>query len=79
MHIQVGDREILLSDSVRLAEHAVACGVDCQLDIHRGRWHVFHLQALFLRSSVQALETLAQFARARVHAALSTPPAKELP
>ena len=79
MHIQVGDREILLSDSVRLAEHAAACGVDCQLDIHRGRWHVFHLQALFLRSSVQALETLAQFARARVHAALSTPPAKELP
>jgi cyclohexanone monooxygenase len=71
IHIQVGDQEILLSDSVRLAEHAQACGVDCRLEIHRGRWHVFHLQALFLRSSVAALETLAHFARDRAGAAQS--------
>jgi hypothetical protein len=42
--------------------------------VYQGRWHVFHLQALFLRSSVHALQTLAQFARARiVNSPRSTP------
>lgn len=66
MLIQVGDREILLSDATRLADHAAQCGVDCRIEIHRARWHVFHLQSFYLRSAVQALQTLARFARARV-------------
>jgi cation diffusion facilitator CzcD-associated flavoprotein CzcO/acetyl esterase/lipase len=68
MLIQVGDREILLADSTRLAEHAAQCGVDCTIEIHRGRWHVFHLQPLYLRSAVRALQTLARFAVERVAA-----------
>ncbi|MDB5970838.1 MAG: alpha/beta hydrolase [Hydrocarboniphaga sp.] len=66
MIVQVGDQEILLSDSTRLAERAAACGVSCDLQIYMGRWHVFHLQALYLRSAGRALQALADFARMRV-------------
>ncbi len=66
MLIQVGDQEILLSNSTRLAEHAKHCGVACQLEIHTSRWHVFHLQSFYLRSAVKALQTLGAFARSRV-------------
>jgi len=68
LYIHVGDQEILLSDALRLATHAADCGVPCQLEIHRERWHVFHLQSWFLKSSVAALETLAHFARDQVQA-----------
>lgn len=63
MLIQAGDEEILLPDATRLAAHAQQCGVVCQLEIHEERWHVFHLQAFYLRSARQALQTLAAFAR----------------
>ncbi|RQQ58901.1 alpha/beta hydrolase fold domain-containing protein [Burkholderia stagnalis] len=68
MLIQAGDQEVLLSDSVRLADHALACGVPCRLEVHQARWHVFHLQSFYLRSAREALRTLAGFARERVAA-----------
>jgi acetyl esterase/lipase len=67
MLVQVGDREILLSDSLLLAAHARKCGVDCRLEVHEGRWHVFQLQSFYLASARAALRSLAAFARARVH------------
>ncbi|WP_374680082.1 flavin-containing monooxygenase [Hydrocarboniphaga effusa] len=63
MLIHVGDQEILLSDSTRLAERAAAQGVQVQLEIHAARWHVFHLQALYLSSSVDALSAIGAFCR----------------
>jgi len=66
MLVQVGDQEILLPDSLRLAEHAAACGAPCRLEIHRARWHVFHLQAFYLRSAANAIGALGQFARERI-------------
>lgn len=39
--IQVGTRERLLSDSVRLARHARRDGVDVTLDVWEGMWHVW--------------------------------------
>jgi cation diffusion facilitator CzcD-associated flavoprotein CzcO/acetyl esterase/lipase len=66
MLIQVGDQEILLSDSLRLAERARACGVDCAVEVHKDRWHVFHLQAPYLGSSRHAIEALSEFANARL-------------
>ena len=66
MLIQVGSQEVLLSDAVRLAEHAAHGGVPCRLEIHAARWHVFHLQSFYLKSAVRALLTLADFARAQV-------------
>lgn len=40
--IQVGTRERLLSDSVRLARNARRDGVDVTLDVWEGMWHVWH-------------------------------------
>jgi monoterpene epsilon-lactone hydrolase len=39
--IQVGTRERLLSDSVRLARRAREAGVDVTLDVWEGMWHVW--------------------------------------
>jgi cation diffusion facilitator CzcD-associated flavoprotein CzcO/acetyl esterase/lipase len=68
MLVQVGDLEILLSDSLLLAGHARSCGVDCRLEVHEGRWHVFHLQSFYLASARGALRSLARFAQASVRA-----------
>ena len=43
--IQVGTREILLSDSVRLARRARAAGVDVVLDIWDGLFHCHYAYA----------------------------------
>ena len=40
--IQVGSDEILLSDSIRLAERAREAGVDSTLDVWENMWHVWH-------------------------------------
>ena len=40
--IHVGDDEILLDDSTRLAARATAAAVDTDLKIWDGLWHVFH-------------------------------------
>lgn len=76
MLVQVGDQEILQADAEGLARHATACGVACRLEIHRERWHVFHLQAFYLRSAANAIGALAQFARLQIAAAASTGPAR---
>jgi acetyl esterase/lipase len=41
--LQVGTREILLSDSTRFAEKAQAAGVDVALEIEEGIIHVWHM------------------------------------
>jgi cation diffusion facilitator CzcD-associated flavoprotein CzcO/acetyl esterase/lipase len=64
MLVQVGDDEILLADSARLARRAAECGVSCQLEVYEQRWHVFHLSSFFLRSARMALRRLAAFASA---------------
>jgi cyclohexanone monooxygenase len=66
MLVQAGEEEILLPDARQLVEHARTCGVDCRFELHRGRWHVFHLQAFYLRSAANAIGALAQFAHERV-------------
>ncbi len=64
--IQVGDQEILLNDATRLADQARRQGVECRLETHANRWHVFHLQAAYLSSARRALATAGAFARACV-------------
>jgi cation diffusion facilitator CzcD-associated flavoprotein CzcO/acetyl esterase/lipase len=61
VYIQVGEREILLSDSTRLATRLKVHGVPCQLDVFEKCWHVFHLQSLYLSSARRALVDLADF------------------
>jgi monoterpene epsilon-lactone hydrolase len=43
--IHVGDHEVLLSDSTRLAERAKAAGVEVQLAVWPEMWHVFQAWA----------------------------------
>ncbi len=39
--LQVGEHEVLRSDSVRMAERARAAGVDARLEVWPGMWHVW--------------------------------------
>jgi acetyl esterase/lipase len=59
--IHVGDREILLSDAMRLAERAREDGVDVELKIWEGMWHVWHLFAGYVPESQQAIDEIGTF------------------
>jgi acetyl esterase/lipase len=58
--IQVGTREVLLSDSVRIAQQARLAGIDVTLDIWDGMWHGWHDQPE-LSEADQACAKLAEF------------------
>ncbi|MBW8012272.1 MAG: alpha/beta hydrolase [Chloroflexi bacterium] len=62
MLIQVGEYEILRSDSVRLAEKARQAGVDATLEIWDGMWHLWHAFAGFMPESQRAIERIDSFA-----------------
>ena len=69
LFIQAGEDEILLADAERLHAAARRDGVASTLEIHRRRWHVFQLQAGFLRSANDAVTQVAAFAVARASSA----------
>lgn len=64
--IHVGDDEILLSDSTRLAERARAADVPVEIEVWPELWHVFHLFAPALPDAVSALANIAAFTRGRL-------------
>ena len=64
--IQVGSEEMLRDDSVRLAERAVAAGVQVALDEWPGMIHVWHLYAAQLREGSDAIDRVGAFVRAQV-------------
>lgn len=72
--IHVGNDEILLSDSTRLAERARAAGVDVTLDIYDGMWHTWHFFAPYLPEATQAIAEIGAFVRAHCHQALDRVP-----
>ncbi len=59
--IHVGDREILLSDAMRLAERAREDGVDVELQIWDGMWHVWHLLAAYVPEGQRAIDEVGAF------------------
>ena len=61
--IQAGSYEVLLDDSVRLAERAKAAGVDVTLEIYEGMIHVFQNFADVLPDSRQAINNINKFIR----------------
>lgn len=67
--IQVGEQEVLLDDSLRLAARLEQAGVECRLQVWQRRWHVFHLQSAWLRSAAQAIDALGAFANQLVQSA----------
>lgn len=62
--IQVGEDELLLNDSLRLAERARAGGVAVELQRYAGLWHVFQAQAGLLRAADRALARALNFIQA---------------
>jgi monoterpene epsilon-lactone hydrolase len=66
--IQVGEDEVLLNDSLRMAQQAQADGVDVVLQRFPDLWHVFQAQAGVLRVSDRALADVAVFLQPRVRA-----------
>jgi epsilon-lactone hydrolase len=61
IRVHVGDNEVLLDDSRRYVERAVAAGVDARLDVWTGMPHGFPASIGALRASAQALDAIGTF------------------
>ncbi|MFT7599472.1 MAG: monoterpene epsilon-lactone hydrolase [Acidimicrobiales bacterium] len=61
--IQVGDAEVLLDDSVRLAAMVEAAGGDATLEVWPHMVHVWHGSAGHVPEADQAIERMAEFAK----------------
>jgi len=67
VYIQVGDDEILLSDSTRLAENIEATGGDVQIEIWPEMWHVFQLFIGKMPESRRAIKKIGRYVRELHH------------
>lgn len=61
--IQVGDNEVLLSDSICLAERVKDSGGEVTLEIWDNMWHVFQAFSPILPESNQAIRNIGKFVR----------------
>lgn len=58
-YIQVGENEILLSDSIRLQKAFMEANVPVKMDIYPGMWHVFQMSPG--KASKEAMEKCTEF------------------
>ena len=65
IRVHVGNEEVLLDDSVRFVERAVAAGVDAQLDVWEGMVHGFLGSVGRLEASTEAVQLVGQFLTSR--------------
>jgi monoterpene epsilon-lactone hydrolase len=61
VRVHVGDDEVLLDDSIRYVERAVAAGVDAKVDVWEGMVHGFLGNIGRLDAAAQALEAIGAF------------------
>jgi acetyl esterase/lipase len=73
MLVQVGSHEVLLSDSTRLAERARLAGVEVELEIAPGMWHVYQASAPYIPEANAAFARAATFIRHHTSRAPATP------
>ncbi len=73
IRIHVGDDEILLDDSQRYAERAVAAGVDARLDVWMGMPHGFVTNIGTVKASAQSLDVIGMFLTERLQASIGDP------
>lgn len=71
VRIHVGDDEVLLDDSLRYAERAVAAGVDVRADVWMGMPHGFPASIGRLKAAAQALDAIGAFLAERLQAPAS--------
>lgn len=67
MLIQVGDQEVLMSDSLTLAEKAQTAGVEVTLEVWPELWHIFQALTAILPEAVEAVEHIGSFLRAKLN------------
>jgi monoterpene epsilon-lactone hydrolase len=72
VRIHVGDDEVLLDDSRRYIERAIAAGVDAQLDVWMGMPHGFPGSIGKLKAAAQALDAVGAFLTDRLGAHASS-------
>ena len=63
LFIYVSDTEMLLDDSVRLAEHAKQCGVQVKLTIEKSQPHVWPIFVKLIPEATATLQEIAQHIR----------------
>jgi epsilon-lactone hydrolase len=68
VRIYVGDDEVLLDDSLRYVERAVAAGVDAWVDVWMGMPHGFPGSIGRLKAAAQALDAIGAFLAERLQA-----------
>jgi monoterpene epsilon-lactone hydrolase len=66
MYIQVGDDEILLSDSERIADDCVAAGIDVKLEVWPEMWHVFQIFTKKMPESKRAIQKIGDFIQSHI-------------
>jgi monoterpene epsilon-lactone hydrolase len=66
MLIQVGDHELLLSDSLRLAARAKAVGVNVAVEVWPEMWHVFQAWSAFVPEAKQAVDRIGEYVRDKI-------------
>ncbi len=66
--IQVGDEEILLSDSINFAENVRNCGGKVELSVWPKMWHVFQFFVGQMPESSRAIKDIANFLRSELSA-----------
>ena len=64
--LQVGSAEVLLDDSVRVAERARKAGVEVDLRVWPDMFHVWHAFAQILPEGQQAVDEMAAFLEKRL-------------
>ncbi len=57
----VGEDEILLDDSVQIAERARAAGVDARVVVWPGMWHVFQAYYMFVAEAQESVRQIGEF------------------
>jgi len=66
--IDVGDDEVLLDDSLRFVERAVAAGVDARVDVWMGMPHGFPASVGRLKAAAESLDAIGAFLTERLQA-----------
>jgi acetyl esterase/lipase len=66
IYIHVGDQELLLDDSRRLARHAQQSGIDIQLDEFPDQQHSFQMAAGLAPEADDAINRLAAWAHPKL-------------
>lgn len=59
--VQTGSDELLLDDAIRLTKLATEAGVNVQIEVWKGMWHVFQSSADKIPEANRAIRRIASF------------------